>query len=243
MTPEEIRERERQLAGNWWRRWLLGVPGQILSNTPIYQLPREMLMQADHRVLEIGSAAGSRLLVFDQKLRFQHTPVAGVEPSPKLARRGERAFVAAGRPLTSVLADPGALPFRDGVFDVAFCVDLLRFLEVRGAQATLREAARVLRPGSLLLSWELAPASGKFAWWQRLWLRGYSRGTRIASEKSLMSLAERSGFSYTREGQLRPWFWPPVPRASFVAGTLPPGWRREGNNIIPPDDPSPAPRG
>lgn len=237
MTPEQLAERERQLAGSWWRRRLLGVPGQILANTPIYQLPREMLMQADHRVLEIGSAAGGRLLVFDQKLRFQHSPVAGIEPSPMLARRGERAFTTAARPMTSILADPGALPFRDGIFDVAFCTDLLRFLDVRAAQAALREAARVLRPGCLLLVWDLAPPEGKFAWWQRFWLRAYNReGVRIASQKNLMSLAERSGFSFTRPGDLRPWLWPPVPRASFVAAVLPPGWRREGNNLIPPDD-------
>ena len=92
----------------------------------------------------------------------------------------------------------------------------------------------MLKPGSLLLVWDLAPPEGRFAWWQRFWLRRY--GGRIASEKSLMSLAERSDFSYTREARLRPYFWPPVPRASFIAGTLPPGWRREGNNIIPPDD-------
>ena len=232
MTAEQIAERERQLAGSWWRRWLLGVPGQMLANTPVYSLPGEMLMQADHRVLEIGCGAGSRLLLFDQKLKFQHAPVAGVEPSAKLTRRAEQAFVSSARPLTAVLADPSALPFADGVFDVAFCDDLLRFLDVRGAQAVLREAARVLKPGSLLLAWELAPDDGRFARWQRFWLRGY-RG-RISSEKSLMALAERSGFGYTREARLRPWFWPPVPRASFVAGTLPPGWRREGDDLISP---------
>ena len=131
-----------------------------------------------------------------------------------------------------MLADPHALPFHDGVFDVVYCGDLLRFLDVRSAQAVLREASRVLRPGSLLLAWDLAPASGRFAWWQRLWLRRYPG--RHATQQSLMGLAERSGFDYTREANLRPFFWPPVPRVSFIAATLPPGWRIEGRNLIAP---------
>ena len=36
---------------------MLSVPGQMLANTPVYTLTREMLMQADHHVLEIGCAA------------------------------------------------------------------------------------------------------------------------------------------------------------------------------------------
>lgn len=239
MTPEQLRERERQLAGSWWRRFFQSLPGQILANPPLYSLPREMLVQADHRVLEIGAGAGSRLLVFDQMVKFRGVSAVGVEPSPPLARRAARAFRDNARPLTAILADPTALPFRDGVFDVAFCDDLLRFFEVRGAQAALREAARVLKPGSLVLVWELAAPGGRFSWWQRFWLRGY-RG-RIAGDKSLMSLAERSGFAYTREANLRPFWWPPVPRASFTAGTLPPGWRREGDNIVPPPEAGIAP--
>jgi ubiquinone/menaquinone biosynthesis C-methylase UbiE len=234
MNPDQIAAREKQLAGSWLRRRMLSLPAQMLTNTPVYSLPREMLMQADYRVLEVGCAAGARLMLFDQAMKFQGVSAVGVEPVRALARRAERAFVDGARPLTAVLSDPSALPFADASFDMAFCDDVLRVLDVRGAQSVLREVARVLKPGALLLAWELAPAAGRFSWWQRFWLRGY--GGRIASEKSLMALAERSGFDYTREALLRPWFWPPVPRASFVAGTLPPGWHREGNSLIPPDE-------
>jgi SAM-dependent methyltransferase len=232
MTPDQIAARERQLGGSVWRRFLQSVPGQMFLNPPIYSLPKEMLMQADERMLEIGCGAGSRILLFDNKVKFQVSAV-GVEPSPRLAARAEREFIANARPATAMLADPAALPFRDGVFDVVYCDDLLRFLDVRGAQATLREASRVLRPGKLLLAWDLAPAQGRWKRWRQFWLRRYPG--RHANEKSLMALAERSGFDYTREANLRPFFWPPVPRASFIAGTLPPGWRREGQNLIPPD--------
>jgi SAM-dependent methyltransferase len=240
MTPEQIALRQKQLAGTWWRRRMASLPGQLLSNTAAYRVAKEMLVQADWRVLEIGAGAGSRLLLFDQQIKFRVHSAAGVEPVTSLARRAQRSFVEAARPLSAFIADPMALPFRDGAFDVAFCDDLLRFLDVRGAQAGLREIARVLRPGGMCLVWDLAPPEGRFAWWQRFWLRGYSGdGVRIASEKNLMSLAERSGFDVADPAGLRPWLYPPIPRASFVAKKLPPGWRREGQNLIP-DSPPPS---
>jgi SAM-dependent methyltransferase len=233
MTPEQIRARERQLAGSWWRRRMLSVGGQVLANTAAYNVAREMLVQADWRVLEVGCAAGARLLLFDQQIKFQQHTGAGVEPVAALAARAERSFVQAGRPLTAFVADPQALPFRDEAFDVAFCDDLLRFLDVRSAQAALREVARVLRPGAGCLIWDLAAADGRFSWWQRLWLRAYARDARIASEKSLLALAERSGFDLAEPARLRPWLYPPVARASLVAKKLPVGWRREGQNLVP----------
>jgi SAM-dependent methyltransferase len=233
MNPDELARRSYQLRGSRLRRFMQSVPGQIFANPPVHRLHREMLTHKDHRVLEIGSGGGARLLLLDNNLRFDAGFAAGVEPDAVLAAGAARQFAGKRRPLTSVLADPVSLPFADASFDMAFCDDLLRFLDVRGAQSALREASRVLKPGALLIAWDLAPADGRFARWQRFWLRGYSG--RIASERSLMSLAERSGFAYTREAALRPFFWPPIPRVSFIAATLPPGWTMQGNNLVPPD--------
>lgn len=230
MTPGQVKTRESQLAGTRWQRWLQSIPGQMLANTPAYGIAREMVVRPEQRVLEIGGGAGSRLLLLDQRVRFT-VAAAAVEPCPRLATAAQRAFGAAARPASAVLADPGMLPFGDGVFDLALCVDLLRFLDVRSAQATLREAARVLRPGALLLAWDIAPPSGALAWWQRLWTHG--SGGRLANTASLMSLAERSGFNYAKDARQRPFLWPPIPRASFVAAVYPEGVVARGD---PPGD-------
>ncbi|HYM16151.1 MAG TPA: class I SAM-dependent methyltransferase [Dehalococcoidia bacterium] len=220
MTPEQMSTRASRLWSSRWRRWLQSMPGQMLANTPAYGLAREMVVRPEQRVLEIGCGAGSRLLLLDQRVRFT-VSAAGIEPCRQLAGAAQRAYTTASRPASAIIADPGMLPFADGVFDLALCIDLLRFLDVRGAQSVLREAARVLRPGSLLLAWDIAPPSGKLAWWQRLWTRG-SAG-RLASTPSLLSLAERSGFNYARDARQRPFLWPPIPRASFIAAVYPEG--------------------
>lgn len=239
MTPEQLRIRHQHLAGSWWRRRLLSVPGLILSNTAAYNVTKEMLVQADWRLLEVGCAAGSRLLLFDQQIKFRERSAVGIEPVSALAHRAQHAFTAAARPLSAVVADPQALPFRDESVDVAFCDDLLRFLDVRAAQSALREIARVLKPGAMCLIWDLAPPEGRLAWWQRFWLRAYRDGARLSSDKNLMALAERSGFDVAEPARLRPWLYPPIPRASIVAKRLPPGWVREGQNLVPAQPPPP----
>lgn len=231
MNTDEISRRETELLRSRFRRWQQSVPGQVAANPHALRVHKEMLVHRDHRVLEIGCGGGSKLLLMDNAVKFQRHTAVGVEPVARLARRAGRAFASNARPISAVLADPAELPFREGVFDVAFCADTLRFLDVRGAQSLLREAARVLKPGAMLLAWDLAPPSGRLSWWQRWWLRGHPG--RLSTTKQWMSLAERSGFAFTQPADFRPWLLPPIPRSSFVAATLAPGWRYEDGMLIP----------
>ncbi|MCW5850841.1 MAG: class I SAM-dependent methyltransferase [Anaerolineae bacterium] len=49
------------------------------------------------------------------------------------------------------LASVESLPFRDGVFDLVTCIDVLYHLQVHEDMTALREFRRVLRPGGYLL--------------------------------------------------------------------------------------------
>ena len=52
-----------------------------------------------------------------------------------------------------------------------------------------------------------------------------------------MALAERSGFDVADPARCARGLYPPIARASFVAKTLPPGWHREGQNLVPDEAP------
>src|SRR3974377_1894651 len=100
MTPEQVALREKQLLGSWWRRRLEVLPGKMLANMPVFNLPGEMLMQADHRVLEIGCGSGSRLMIFDQRVKFRTVSGGGggaAPPGPRGAGRAASAALPRGR--------------------------------------------------------------------------------------------------------------------------------------------------
>ena len=44
---------------------------------------------------------------------------------------------------------------------------------------------------------------------------------RWARTTTLISMAERAGFVFVRDAALRPWLWPPAPRASIAASSMP----------------------
>jgi len=98
------------------------------------------------RVLDVACGTGSLLAMMARAL--PHARLYGVDLSPAYVEHARRAL--AGR--AGLLAeDAESLPFADGAFDAVTCVYLLHELPPDVRVRVLREAARVLRPGGVLV--------------------------------------------------------------------------------------------
>jgi demethylmenaquinone methyltransferase/2-methoxy-6-polyprenyl-1,4-benzoquinol methylase len=92
--------------------------------------------------------------------------VVGVDQSPDMLAAGRERVAAAGLQDRIRLLEANAerLPFEDGAFDALTFTYLLRYVADPGA--TLRELARVVRPGGTIASLEFALPRGV---WRVLW--------------------------------------------------------------------------
>ncbi len=122
-----------------------------------------------NRVLDVatGTSAVAREIV-----RRTGASVVGLDQSEHMVRQG-RAKVARARMedrVRFVLGHGERLPFPDASFGAVTFAYLLRYVDDVGA--TLREMARVIRPGGVLAGVEFHVPAGL---WHPLWL-GYTRG-------------------------------------------------------------------
>ena len=100
------------------------------------------------RALDMGCGTGGTLRWL--RAEFPSLRVVGLDLAPEALR-----YVMASPERRGARALQGsvtALPFATGAFDLVVCLDVLQHLpEMTAEVAALREAARVLRPGGLLL--------------------------------------------------------------------------------------------
>jgi ubiquinone/menaquinone biosynthesis C-methylase UbiE len=111
------------------------------------------LREAAHgaaRLLEVGIGTG-RMAV---PLAARGARVTGIDISPAMLNvlRGKR------RDIDAVLAEAARPPFRERAFDATLFVHILHL--VPDAEATIRAAIRMVRPGGLIIAGSDAPREG-----------------------------------------------------------------------------------
>jgi demethylmenaquinone methyltransferase / 2-methoxy-6-polyprenyl-1,4-benzoquinol methylase len=119
--------------------------------------------QAGARVLDVATGTG---MVAAELLRRCECSVVGIDQSAAMLARARARFAAAQDSRVELIeGEAESLPFADASFDVVTVTYLLRYVD--DPAATVRELARVLRPGGRIASLEfgvppLTPA--RWAW-------------------------------------------------------------------------------
>jgi demethylmenaquinone methyltransferase/2-methoxy-6-polyprenyl-1,4-benzoquinol methylase len=140
------------------------------------------------RILDVATGTAGVAL---QMARRSSGQVVGIDLTEPMLRRGQEnvARAGAGDRVQLVAGRAESLPFADGTFDGLTFTYLLRY--VSDPAATLRELARVVKPGAPVASLEFHVPPQRF-WWAWWWL--YTRGVLPAAG----GLAGRSWFEVGR---------------------------------------------
>ena len=124
--------------------------------------------QPTDTVLDVATGTAA---VAIELVRQKDCYVVGVDQSPEMLEVGRRRVRLAGatRKVRLEEADARSLPFDDGRFDALTFTYLLRYVE--DPAATLRELARVVRPGGTIAGLEFGVPAGISRGPWELWVR------------------------------------------------------------------------
>jgi demethylmenaquinone methyltransferase / 2-methoxy-6-polyprenyl-1,4-benzoquinol methylase len=117
------------------------------------------------RVLDVATGTGAVALQLVRK--HGYCTVVGLDQSPEMLAAAEQRIARAGRSDQIELVEGHAddLPFDDGAFDALTFTYLLRYVD--DPAATLREMARVVRPGGTVAALEFGIPARRL--WRGLW--------------------------------------------------------------------------
>ena len=224
-------ERERLAEYNRWlripsasgllMRWFLSEPGAFWVNTPVLRLPTELNLTGSERTLDIGTGRGALLRLLDRQLRFERDPV-GLDFSRPMLNFAAADEERAGRPSALVQATATRLPFADGSFQLVLCGHLVKHLDDDGLRDLLDEIYRVLSPGGLALLWDFAPTGRRLLdAFNLLCISSAVKEPHLRTAAALLRFAAEAGFPFVTDALLRPFLFPPIPRASVLIGRPP----------------------
>jgi ubiquinone/menaquinone biosynthesis C-methylase UbiE len=128
---------------------------RIKNSDPVddeYCLARPLLLALDGlekaRVLDVGTGTGRMPALLQAEPGFAGS-VVGLDRSRRMLAQARARLGGHGGVPALALGDAGHLPFAEASFDAVTCVEVLEF--TAHPEDTLREMARVLKPGGVLL--------------------------------------------------------------------------------------------
>jgi demethylmenaquinone methyltransferase/2-methoxy-6-polyprenyl-1,4-benzoquinol methylase len=119
-------------------------------------------------VLDVATGTAAVAL---ELVRQKDCFVVGIDRTPEMLDEGRRrvTLAAAARKITLVEGDARSLPFEDGQFDALTFTYLLRYVD--DPPSTLRELARVVKPGGTMAGLEFGVPRGVWRPPWELWTR------------------------------------------------------------------------
>jgi SAM-dependent methyltransferase len=200
---------------------LAGPPGLMLINTPAFNLHTELQLRPETRLLDIGCGSGALIELLASRVRFR-TPPVGIDLSTTMLGLSDPKRV-------SLVEGSGVqLPFADESFDVITCAHVAKHLDDASLLAMLAEIRRVLSFGGIAVMWDFAPTRSRLLnRWNEFVLTQGVRDCYLRNYTTLSAYALEAGFEWVSNAHLRPFIYPPIPRASVILGKAPVGWREE----------------
>jgi len=199
----------------------MGPQGHLLANGPLYRLPENLKLTPQTKLLDIGCGRGTLMRTLDEQVAFDQPPV-GLDLSTamlSLARRDQQHDEA---PHDLVQGSVAELPFADNSFTLVTAGYIAKHLNTPELGSFLREVRRVLVPRGLALIWEFGPTGNqRLDAWNAKVVGPAGERIRLRSARTLREHADAAGFGFTRDADLRPFFVPPIPRASILIGIPP----------------------
>lgn len=190
-----------------------------LGGRPEREHRRELVGGVRGRVLEFGAGTGLNFELYPEGAR-----VVAIEPEPTMARRASRRARDARASVWVLRASAEALPFKEGVFDVAVaCYVLCTIPDPRRA---LGEVRRVLAPSGQLRFYEhIRSSHPRWARWQdRLTPAWRFIGAGCHPNRETLSTIRGAGFEVDQARRFS--LGPPSPVRSHLQGTARPGTGR-----------------
>lgn len=163
-----------------WSRFSARTHAQILA-----RMPQDL---AGQRLLDLSCGTGSLI----ERILVRHPiigPVTGVDVSAGMLRQARARLTTRSWPQPVSLAQfqPGVVNFRTATFDIVVCANAFHYF--REPSMILREIARILRPGGLLILEDYAKdglLARYFEWVIRRYDPAHQRAYRLAEVTRLL---------------------------------------------------------